>query len=142
VCGVEVIADGAEAEIYVIHECGQPMPLRLMGDGAIQMARILLHSASVRDGILLIDEIDSGLHYSVLEDMWRTVRESARRFNVQVFATTHSWECIEAAQSAFGDANPEEFLYHRLERAKDHVRVVTADPGQLATAVEQGWEIR
>ncbi len=73
----------------------RPVPLGSMGDG---MRRLLALSVSLnraQNGILLIDEIDTGLHYSVMIDLWKLIVENARRLNIQVFATTHSWDCIE-----------------------------------------------
>ena len=53
-------------------------------------------SRTRKGGILLVDEIDTGLHYSVMEDMWRMVSERATALDVQVFATTHSRDCYES----------------------------------------------
>ncbi len=67
------------------------------------MGRLLgvaLALVNASDGVLLIDEIESGLHYTVQADMWRLIFRVAHRLNVQVFATTHSWDCIEAFQKA------------------------------------------
>ncbi|ARI79829.1 hypothetical protein C789_5087 [Microcystis aeruginosa FACHB-905 = DIANCHI905] len=46
--------------------------------------------------ILLVDEIDSGLHFTVMTDMWKVVWEIAKKLNIQVFATTHSWDCWQS----------------------------------------------
>ncbi len=71
-----------------------------LGDG---FARLLVHSLALEHtagGSLFIDEIDTGLHYSVMADMWKLVIATARKLNVQVFATTHSWDCIEGLAEA------------------------------------------
>jgi AAA domain, putative AbiEii toxin, Type IV TA system/AAA ATPase domain len=71
------------------------VPLGSMGDG---MRRLLALSTSLvctKEGSLFVDEIDTGLHYSVMADMWKLVVRKALSSNVQVFATTHSWDCIE-----------------------------------------------
>lgn len=71
------------------------IPLGSMGDG---MRRLLALSTSLvctKEGALFVDEIDTGLHYSVMADMWKLVVKAAASSDVQVFATTHSWDCIE-----------------------------------------------
>ena len=54
--------------------------------------------------MVLVDEIENGLHPSVLPDVWRVVGQAVERFNLQMFATTHSFECIEAAYETLGPA--------------------------------------
>jgi hypothetical protein len=73
----------------------EPVPLGSLGEGATRMLTLALALASVRGGYLLIDEIENGLHYSVHRSVWKLVIETARRLDVQVFATTHSKDCLE-----------------------------------------------
>jgi len=67
-----------------------PIPLRSLGEGMNRLFGLVLALVNSKDGILLIDEVESGLHYSVQPDVWRLIFETARRLNVQFFATTHS----------------------------------------------------
>lgn len=55
---------------------------------------LILAIFTAKNGIVLVDEIDHGLHHSVHEGVWRTIYEAAKILNVQVIATTHSLECI------------------------------------------------
>lgn len=71
------------------------IPLGSMGDGMRRMLALASSLACTNDGSLCADEIDTGLHYSVMSKMWKLVVEQACNCNVQVFATTHSWDCIE-----------------------------------------------
>ena len=61
-----------------------------------RMLGLAVALANAKGGILLVDEIDTGLHYSVMEDMWRMVSRRASALDVQVFATTHSKDCWES----------------------------------------------
>ncbi len=72
------------------------VPLRLISDGAWRMLGILVSLIDAQDGFLLVDEFENGLHYSVQGKIWELVFEAAREFNVQVFATTHSEDCVRA----------------------------------------------
>ena len=92
-------------------------------------------------GVFLIDEIDSGLHFTTLVDIWRVVFDAAARLNVQVFATTHSWECIEAFQKAATE-HPEEGGLIRLERGEDGIRAESFSEEELAIITRESIEVR
>lgn len=121
---------------------GQMVPLPVMGDGLSSLVSLLLTISSAPNGVVLIDEIENGFHYSVLEKVWQAIAEAARRYNTQVFATTHSWECIKAASEAFSTAEPYDFCYHRLEQIGDIIKAVSFDRDTLQSTIETGWEIR
>jgi AAA15 family ATPase/GTPase len=118
------------------------VPLPLMGEGIGRLLSIILAIANAKGGTILIDEIENGLHYSVLTNVWKAIAEAARRADVQIFATTHSQECIRAAHKAFESSNKYDFRYHRLERVKDEIRAVTYNQETLATSDEMNLEMR
>lgn len=120
----------------------QPLPVRLMGDGFGRLLALLLGILTAPGAIVLIDEIENGVHYTNLVDVWTALGEAARRADVQLFATTHSWECIVAAQRAFHDAGGETFRFHRIERADTAIRAFTYDPDAFVAAVDMGMEVR
>ena len=97
---------------------------------------------TAKDGTVLIDEFENGLHYSALVDAWKAVGAAARQSNVQVFATTHSWECVLAAHRAFAESDEDDFRLHRLERRDGEVVALTYDQEQLDTAIEFNFEVR
>ncbi len=66
-----------------------------------------------RYGILLADELENGIHYSALQDVWKHIRRRMEAWNVQIVATTHSDDCIDAAIAAFDDA-PDDLSIHQL----------------------------
>lgn len=122
---------------------GRPIPLAYMGEGMNRLTNLLLSTSDNQNGVVLIDEIENGLHYSVMQDVWKAIGHAAREFNTQIFATTHSWECITAAHRAFSENGIYDFAYHRLERAKTgEIRVVDYDEDTLGTSIELGYEGR
>ena len=134
--------DNASSGVPMIHvDVGLPelVPLPVMGAGMTHLARIVLAVASVRGGVVLVDEIENGLHHSILPDVWRAIGKAAERFNVQMFATTHSFECIEAAYEALGEDG---FRLHRLEAGESGVRCVTYAPAEVETAIRHYMELR
>ena len=73
---------------------GPRVPIGTYGDGMRRLLALRLSFVGAANGVLLIDEIDTGLHWTVMEEMWQFVAEVAEKLNVQVFATTHSYDCI------------------------------------------------
>jgi AAA15 family ATPase/GTPase len=118
------------------------MPLPLMGDGMVRLASLILAIGNAQNGIVLVDEIENGFHYSILPKVWRAIGEAAQKFETQVFATTHSFECITAAHKAFTDSSLYDFRLHRLERSNEKVNGVTYDQEDLAAAIETDFEVR
>ncbi len=102
------------------------------------IALALVHA---KDGLLLVDEIENGIHYSVQPDLWRLVFEMATRLNVQVFATTHSYDCIKAFEEAARESEEEGVLV-RLARKGDRTLVGEFDERELEIAVEGEIEVR
>lgn len=96
----------------------RPVPLRTLGDGASRLFGLMLALVNAQHGLLLVDEIENGLHVSVQDEVWRAIFSLAERLDVQVFATTHSWDAIVGFQYAANLSTAEGMLY-RLERRKD-----------------------
>ncbi len=120
----------------------RPVPLRSMGDGATRVFGIALPLAQAQNGAVLIDEVENGLHYSVQGEVWTSIFALAQRLNVQVFATTHSWDCVVGFQYAANRSAAEGFLY-RLERKQGgNVDAVLFSESEVAIAAEQQIEIR
>lgn len=71
-------------------------PIRSMGDGIVRILQLILNMYAAKDGFYLIDEFDNGLHYSVQKSLWQMIFSLAKQLNIQVFATTHSWDCIQS----------------------------------------------
>jgi hypothetical protein len=120
----------------------EPLPLRSLGEGMNRLLGIALALVNAKDGMLLIDEVESGLHYSVQPDVWRLIFETARRLNVQVFATTHSWDCIEAFQNAVQDSGEEEGYLIRLENKRNQIISTLFDKRRLDIATREHIEVR
>lgn len=118
-----------------------PVPLRNLGEGMNRMFGIALSLINSGNGILLIDEIESGLHYSIQPDMWRLIFQVAYHLNVQVFATTHSWDCIEAFQQA-AQEHKEEGLLIRLEQRQSNIVATLFDERRLGIAAREDIEVR
>ena len=121
---------------------GRPVPLKSLGDGATRLFGVAVALANSRNGFLLMDEAENGIHYSVHRDYWRLVLRTARANNTQVLATTHGWDCIRGfAQAAMENTDAEGVLV-RLEKEEERVRAIEYTESELETAAQQGIEVR
>ena len=94
----------------------KPVPLISLGDGAMRLFGVALALANSRDGFLLIDEAENGIHHTVQRDFWRMVLKTADENNVQVFATTHSYDCVRGFAQAVTECGGIDGALVRLER--------------------------
>ena len=142
--GLSIVGDPAQRRtaIVKIKDIDEPLPLRSLGDGMQRTLGIALALVNARNGILLIDEFENGIHYTVQPDLWQLIFQVARRLNVQVFATTHSWDCIEGFQKAAQADNQNEGMLIRLEYKKGEVAVTLFDERRLGIATRERIEVR
>lgn len=138
---LSVIVSNSEPIVHGDIGMGRLLPLPLMGEGMTRLFSLAIAIVNAPKGIVLIDEIENGLHHTVMVKVWKAIAALAREFDTQVFATTHNEECIRAAHKAF-EEEAGELLFHRLDRVKDNIRVVTYKPETLAAALETGIEVR
>ena len=94
------------------------VPLPALGEGMSRMARLVLAITASPGGVVLVDEIETGFHHSILPNMWRVVTRAAQEFDTQVFATTHSFECVQAADGEL-ERNWPSIGYKRMTTAFD-----------------------
>lgn len=120
-------------------------PLYSLGGGMRRLLDLALGLVQARGGLLLADEIENGIHYAVQPDLWSLLFEAATRLDVQVFATTHSWDCIEAFQQAAA-AHPEAGELIRLHRSDSEtgpeIGATIVDEDDLAIITRQAIEVR
>lgn len=120
----------------------RPVSLKSLGDGATRLFGVALALANSRNGFLLIDEAENGIHYSVQRDFWNMVLRTAQQNNVQVFATTHGWDCVVGFAQAAVALEEVEGVLHRVEGLGTQIRAVQYSEENLKAAAEHGIEVR
>ncbi len=118
----------------------KPIPIELLGEGTNRLLSLALAFRQAKGGFLLVDAIDNGLHYSVQADVFEKLFDLSQAYDVQVFATTHSAECIYAAHQALGNLEQCDFAFCRLDRGRKDA--VYFDNEMLDTARAFALEIR
>jgi predicted ATPase len=120
-------------------------PLSSLGAGMRRVLALAMSAVTAEQGFLLIDEIETGIYHTAQADIWRLLLETAQNLNVQVFATTHSWECIVAFQEALAQTrNGQDDLgvLFRLQERGGEVIAVDYDADKLDVAVDHMIEVR
>ena len=102
---------------------------------------VALALANSRGGFLLIDEAENGIHHSVQKNFWRMVMEAAEANDVQVLATTHSWDCVRGFSQAANELDAEGRLV-RIERDGGKAKAIEYSEVDLGIIAEQGKEVR
>lgn len=125
----------------------QAVPLHLLGEGILRLLQIILASFKAKDGFLLIDEFENGLHYSVQQAVWEKVFLLAKKLNIQVFVTTHSKDSLTTfADVAIADKSVDGKLITlgRSVAKSNRGKIITTvyDQDQLDWVVNSGMEVR
>lgn len=128
--------------IVQVKGIGNRVPLRSLGDGVVRLFCVALALVYCRDGLLLIDEAENSIHYSLHRKYWDMVFRAAHKYNIQVLATTHSWECIKGFAQAASDLNDTEGMLVRLSRQYGYLRAVEYPEEGVKIAAEQRIEVR
>lgn len=136
--------NGSKSRVPVIRVSDEKerIPLKSFGEGMTRLLGLSLALVQCQDGMLFIDEIESGLHYSALLDVWRLIFKTASELNIQVFATTHSSDCVKAFQRAAEEDKANEGILIRLVRKGDKIKAVLFNEEELETVVENDIEVR
>jgi hypothetical protein len=137
---VEIEA-GASAIFISVPWLEQKLPLALFSNAASNLASILLNISTTVRGVVCVDEIENGFHYSRYESVWQQTYDFADVFETQVFASTHSLECLKAAIPSMRKY-PDDFALIQLQQ-KDGVTEPFVVPEKDAiAAIENDIELR
>lgn len=136
--------DKIGAENFVCGDIGydKMLPLSLMGEGMERYLSFVLSILTAENGTVLIDEIENGFHHSITGKVWSNLANLARKYKVQLVATTHSHECIKAAHESFKQDKEYDFILHRLDRVGERIEDVTYDKDTLEASLKSDMEIR
>ena len=122
---------------------GNRLPLKLAGDGMNRLLYIVLAITTNPNTIILIDEIETGFHYSMHSKIWKVLATAAKESNCQIIATTHSYECIDSAVDGVKDADmAHAFCYYRIERIGEETKAIRFSNDLLRYSLENNMEVR
>lgn len=139
------ITMGTDRRIYLDTGLERLVPLQVAGDGIRRILTVLLAVYDAQNGVLLIDEIENGLHFSTLKTLCKILMQATKKFNVQILATTHSIEVLKSLSATIHEV-PEyekDIKIYTLRKAEDQtVRAYPYNYNEFNFAIEQEIEIR
>jgi hypothetical protein len=142
VLDLSVEVQGGSIAIFAsVRGLGQRLYIGSLSSGINKYLGILLALAARRGGAVVVDEVENGLYYKNLQDIWRNVAEFCRTTKTQLFASTHSLECLRAMLPVISEA-PGDFSLLRAERQNGESSIRVFDGEHFEAALEQNFEIR
>jgi ABC-type lipoprotein export system ATPase subunit len=128
--------------ILIFNNSDKKLPITNLGEGLSRLFYLLLALVNAPEGLLLIDEFENGLHYAVQPQVWELIFNFAKENDIQVFATTHSWDCVRAFHSVW-ETQKEQGSFYRLDNEPDDgVSVMPYDCETLGDVLEINGEMR
>jgi len=127
--------------IVKMKEIEETLPLKTMGDGMNRLLHIIIALVNAKDGILLIDEFENGLHWTVQPKLWDIVFELSNKLNIQVFATTHSRDCVKGFEIAW-NKYPNDGSFFRFDVKDEVVKAREYRAETLTNAMDMDVEVR
>lgn len=130
--------------IYVnLEDLPKALPVEVFGDGMILIISFIANLRDCQNGLFLIDEADSGLHFSTLNIFIKLIVKYAKLWNVQVVMTTHNKDFLKSFSLLQEEINDEDFSYLNMVKREDKSIVIFPyTKSELSASMQQGWEIR
>jgi AAA15 family ATPase/GTPase len=147
ITGLALVADAerypTSERVPVVSLRNRPgrFPLKTMGDGVSRLFHIALSIVNSRNGTMLIDEFENGLYWEVQDELWPIVFKLAEKFDVQVFATSHSTDCVRSFLKTAQRMSSSGALY-RVEKFGDSTKVLSLPLQNATDAIASQIEIR
>jgi len=123
----------------------ESIPLSQAGQGIFRLVAMLSVLLGIKPKLCVIDEIENGIHYTALPRMWRGLAKISELLGIQIFATTHSKECLETAHRVFFDEDKEgkrDLAVIQLMRVDSRVMARVLDEERVNDALEIDTELR
>lgn len=119
----------------------EKIPTNMLSTGITKLLALILGIANQPNGVILIDEIENGFYYDRLRSVWKLLLKFSKIYDVQIFATTHSAECLEAAAEC-AKGKEDDFCLMRAEKINGKSTIKQFTGKAFRAAVSQAAEIR
>lgn len=135
-------AQNGLTQLYVKKQEGV-IPLKYAGDGFVKLLYLMSAIIYQNDSLILIDEIENGLHYSMYAKVWEIIAKVTAENNSQIIATTHSYELItESCRGIKASDREKDFSFHRLEKTENKTSDNCYNTELLDVAFQSDLEVR
>jgi AAA15 family ATPase/GTPase len=142
---IRKLSTESNAGVYIMYATvsylPEKIPVGLISGAALKFLTIWLAIASLPNGVVLLDEIENGLHHTRMPSMWSTILDFSREYRTQVIAATHSKECLDALATVM-KKNAGELCVLHVKREDGQSKVVRFNGDDALCAIEQGFDVR
>jgi AAA15 family ATPase/GTPase len=142
VTGLSVETQGTMPMVHAdIESLPEKIPAGLISSGVNKLIYILCAIATQKQGILLIDEIENGFHFKTMPGVWQAIYDACKKYHVQLFASTHSQECLESLTDVIR-SKEQDFSLLRTVRGESNCQVRHFTGSQFLGGLEEDIELR
>lgn len=134
-----------DKKIMVDIGLNERLPINVLGDGVRKVLSILLSIHNAQNGMLMVDEIDNGLHYSVMPKLWNVILQTCKKLNTQMFVSTHSIDMVKALVSAMSEIDVQDndvSAFKLMKKSDDELVALRYGIKELSYSIEQELEVR
>lgn len=139
---ISVLKSGVNVDIGL----SRLIPINMLGDGIRKILAIITSLYGCKGGVIFIDEIDNGLHFSSLSSLWKAIIKTADLLDVQVFATTHNIESLQSLNNVlYNDYNESKgkiMCYSLRHMKNDELKAYEYPYDKFNYVINQEIEIR
>jgi predicted ATPase len=135
------IAGGVPMVFVALKNQRRKVPINLVSAGMNRLVSMLVAIPTLKNGIMIIDEVENGFYYQRFPLLWTMLNEFSKEYAVQIFASTHSLECLTAA-AAEAKNSEEDFCLIRAVHGSDGCGLREYSGAQFAGSMDANFEIR
>jgi AAA15 family ATPase/GTPase len=139
---VESQVFGSRIPLVKMTDKEERLALKSMGDGIFRLFYIILSLVNSKNGYLLIDEFENGIHWSVQRKLWDIIFKLSDKLNVQIFATTHSGDCVSSFKECWGELSEDSATFYRVNSDTDIYRIKRYGYELLDDSIDTEVEVR
>jgi len=137
-----ILTPQQEPMLWLQDQAGVNLPITSFGDGMRRVLKLALEISRASNSVLMIDEVETGIHVSMLQDVFQWIVDACDKRDIQLFVTTHSLEAIDAILAADRTQADDTICYH-FERSNDGGKVRRHSEAQLRRLRnERGLDLR
>ena len=139
---LSIVPQSQQPLIYADIGLSRKIPISYMGEGISKLLSILATIATSRNGIVCLDEIENGIHFSLFPKIWEIIRKMASEYNCQIFITTHSRDALQGLYEYSKTADVDDLSFYRLDIVNEKITPKKYDTSMIFAAIEREWELR
>jgi AAA15 family ATPase/GTPase len=130
---------GAPSIFVKLKKIQRKVPIHVVSEGMNKVVSLLLGVSHWQNGVIYVDEIENGIYFNRMKPFWELLQRFAKEYRSQVFASTHSDECLKAAADAL---DPKDFCLIQVHRHCDASTARIAQGTDAEAAIHGDIEVR